>query len=205
MVQDTCVEPVAQVNDGIEKTIMALFDKMTFQSAFYDGSNNIHYYNGWRTNKAYKLNKKVVQQYNAYPSWSKEYDPCSWDLVESLSDVEKTFAYLEGGKVSTEEIRSILQQAKKDGQTKNIETKYFYITFYKKGTAHLVFKDDELLKRFNLFAAKRKNWLPDFYGKVKYEDMDSEAQACVDEFEGKDSYVRTMNMGNVAGFIGIAV
>ena len=49
--------------------------------------------------------------------------------------------------------------------TKNIETKYFTVTFYKKGTAHLVFRDDDLLEKFNIFAGGRKGWLPPCYGR----------------------------------------
>lgn len=32
---------------------------------------------------------------------------------------------------------------------------------YKKGTLHMHFKDKELWERFNLTAARGKNWLPD--------------------------------------------
>ena len=30
----------------------------------------------------------------------------------------------------------------------NVETKYFQVTIYKKGTAHLVFRDEKLLEGF---------------------------------------------------------
>ena len=62
---------------------------------------------------------------------------------------------------------------------------------YKKGTAHLTFKDETLLKKFNLYCGKKFNWLPDSYGRKRYEDLDVKEKAVVDSFEGKDSYQET--------------
>ena len=72
------------------------------------------------------------------------------------------------------------------GITSNIETKYFTLTFYKKGTCHIVFRDEELLEKFNLYAGKQKGWLPPFYGKKAYADMDEEEKDLVKEFSGTE-------------------
>jgi hypothetical protein len=40
------------------------------------------------------------------------------------------------------------------------ESEYFHIKFWKKGTVHLVFKDEHLWQRFNQQAALGKKWLP---------------------------------------------
>lgn len=40
------------------------------------------------------------------------------------------------------------------------ESEYFLIRYWKKGTIHLFFKDEQLWQRFNLEAAKGKKWLP---------------------------------------------
>ena len=46
---------------GIEDCIIELFDKLSHQYTYSDEfSNNIHYYNGWKTNKAWYINKKVI-------------------------------------------------------------------------------------------------------------------------------------------------
>ena len=86
---------------------------------------------------------------------------------------------------------------------KNVDTKYFTIDFFKKGTAHLKFKDMELLKKFNIYAGRRKQWLPPSYGSKHYEAMNEEEKAVIDSFEGKDSYEDTfynrdfyLNSGN---------
>ena len=77
--------------------------------------------------------------------------------------------------------------------TRNIDTKYFTVTFFKKGTAHLVFKDMELLEKFNLFAGQKKGWLPPNYGKKKYADMSTEEQHVVDSFQGRERYEYVMS------------
>ena len=70
------------------------------------------------------------------------------------------------------------------------------VTFYKKGTCHLEFTNEELLKKLNIFGCQQKGWLPPGYGKKKYQQMEPEERAVVDEFEGKDSYEQTVANAN---------
>ena len=74
------------------------------------------------------------------------------------------------------------------GTTRGIDTKYFKVDIYKKNTAHLTFKDDNLLKKFNLYCGRKLNWLPD-----EYEALSDEERAVADSFEGRDSYRKTYN------------
>lgn len=69
--------------------------------------------------------------------------------------------------------------------------KYFTISFYKKGTCHIVFKDDELLKKFNIFAARQNNWLPQDYGRKHYKNMTPEERKVIDSFEGSEENYET--------------
>lgn len=69
---------------------------------------------------------------------------------------------------------------------KNIETEHFNLTFYKKGTCHIKFRNQDLLDKFNLFASQRKGWLPPSYGKKAYSEMNTEEQAIVKEFSGNE-------------------
>lgn len=75
-------------------------------------------------------------------------------------------------------------------QTKNIECKYFKVTIYKKGTAHITFREEYvyLVDALNIYAAKNKSWLPPCYGKTTYEDMTEEEQKVIDEFQSKMEY-----------------
>ena len=47
------------------------------------------------------------------------------------------------------------------------------------------------MKKFNIFGARQKGWLPPVYGRKIYQKMDKEERAVVDSFEGKDSYDKT--------------
>lgn len=113
--------------------------------------------------------------------------------MKRLSDMEKCFNYLDNGRTSDGVgMENILRVAAQNGQTRNIELKYFTVTFYKKGTCHIVFKDEKLLKKFNLYGAQKKGWLPPSYGKKTYEEMEPEEKAVVNEFEGKAEYEKTL-------------
>jgi len=102
------------------------------------------------------------------------------------------FDYLDGGRTDHMDLKNIIQQAEKTGQTGKIQFKYFTVTFYKKGTCHIEFTDLELLKKFNIFGSQRKQWLPPCYGKAKYEDMTKEERSVIDAFEGESEYRKTM-------------
>lgn len=176
---------------GVEETILNLFEELSYKHYYDEMSNNIHYYNGWKTNKAYKINKRVIIPLNGFRYWG---DKITYDykVIDKLSDIEKVFNYLDGGLTEHVDIEQTLKMAKYYGETKKIELKYFYVTFYKKGTCHIQFKNLELLHKFNLFGSQRKGWLPPAYGKKSYEDMTKEEQTIIDNFEGKESYNKVM-------------
>lgn len=172
---------------GIEDTIVGLFDEWTAR-AYYEDSPNRHYYNGWRTNECWRVGKKVIIPfYDAFDSWDKRFH--SYNVMQKFRDIEKVFDFLDSGRTdwigTLDAAFSIAQETQ---NTRNIDTKYFTVTFYKKGTAHLVFKDMDLLEKFNLFASQRKGWLPPQYGRKHYRDMSEEEKAVVDSFQGAKKY-----------------
>jgi hypothetical protein len=182
-----------QMVQGIEGAILELFEELSYKYSYYDEtSRNIHYYNGWKTNKAYTINKRVIIPLSAYDSWDSSFNP--GHRVESkLRDIEKVFDYLSGDISDEDDVRATLEYARKRGKTKKIPFKYFEVNFYKKGTCHITFTNHELLKKFNLFGSQSKNWLPPNYGKVRYKDMTDEEKAVVDSFEGEKAYEETFN------------
>ncbi len=177
---------------GIEDCIIGLFDELSHQYAYWgETSNNIHYFNGWRTNKSWIINKKVILPLNAYDNTFKEYLGYQYKVESKLADIEKALNYLDGGLTDSIDLKDALSKAKETGTTKNIRLKYFDITFFKKGTCHIVFRNDDLLKKLNIFGAQHKGWLPPSYGKVKYTDLSNEEKQVVDAFEGEGSYNKT--------------
>lgn len=186
------------VSKGIEQSIIDCFDD--FCSSWYCDSmgSTIHYYNGWKTNSAYKINKKAIALINAFSCYSGSFDPLYgvWDGggVTKLYDLEKCFSYLDSGHVCDgAEISNVLRWAQEVGKTRNIELRYFTVSFYKKGTCHIVFTNEELLKKFNLYGSQKKGWLPPSYGKKAYEEMLEEEQAVINDFEGKEEYQKVLN------------
>ena len=175
----------SQMTAAVEDTILALFDELSNKYSWYpECKNNIHYYNGWRTNIAHMINKKVIlpmQTTNYY----NEIDVDNYQMVNKLRDIEKVMDYLNDGKVGAyTDINTVLYMADREGETRNINSKYFTITFYKKGTVHLTFKYPELLKKFNIFGSQKKAWLPPCYGKKHYDEMTPEEKQVIDEFDG---------------------
>lgn len=180
---------------GVEECIIALFDELTAKHSWYpECDKNIHYYNGWATNKAWIINKKVILPFNAYGyySWNKD-TPDYFKVIGELSDIEKALNYLDCGLTDNMNLEASLDLAFTFGQTKNIKLKYFDVTFYKKGTCHIVFTNEELLKKLNIFGSQRKAWLPPSYMKKHYSEMSKEEKKVIDEFEGKESYENVLS------------
>ena len=191
-IREIQIQMTKDMSKGIEDTIVELFDELSHKHHWYDEtSKNIHYFDGWKTNKSWIINKKVILPLDAYRysyfSNKKELD-FGYDFRMKLMDIEKCLNYLDGGITESMDLNDILLKAKKENQSKNILTKYFNITVYKKGTCHITFRNPELLKKFNIFGAQHKRWLPPAYGKKKYNEMNEEEKSVIDEFEGKASY-----------------
>jgi hypothetical protein len=186
-IRTVMAEMNARMQDGIKDTIIALFDKMTSAHSWYpEASANVHYYNGWATNKAHRINPKVILPANGvFSTYSWEKDAFSVRKAkELLADVEKVFNYLDGNMTCPVDIDAALNEAARSGSTKNIQLKFFDVTFYKKGTMHLKFRDQILLDRFNIYCSQNKNWLPPAYGRKKYAEMSEDERVVIDAFNG---------------------
>lgn len=190
-IQQVTTEMNAELSHGIQETIVALFDKMTEEHSWYpEMQKNIHYFNGWRTNQVHKINRKVIlPTYGMFASYSRNKETFDLHKAETtISDIEKVFYYLDGDMTAEVDLHGVLKRAHDEGQTKNIQCRYFSVTLYKKGTMHIKFHSQDLVDRFNIYCCKQKNWLPPFYGKRKYEDLSREEQTVVDEFQGREAY-----------------
>lgn len=176
----------AEMEQSVKDTIVNLFDQMTAKFTWYpEMEKNIHYFNGWATNKAHMINSKVILPVNGIFSdymWSKTFEVNR--ACDVLSDIEKVFEYLDGNLSAPVNLHYALDSACREGRTKNISCKFFDVTFYKKGTMHLKFKNPKLVERFNIYCAQQKAWLPPVYGKVRYSDLQEDAKVVVDSFHG---------------------
>lgn len=180
-------EIMATMVEGVEQTIEGLFDTFSHRYSWYDkNSQNIHYYNGWKANSAYKVNQKVIIPLNGfYCNYLKQFElEFGYAFRQRLQDVVKVFAFLDNNKVCDFDVEFALQSAKAHCQTKNIDLKYFTIDVFKKGSVHIKFTDLEMLNKFNLFCGKRKGWLPPYYGTTAYDNLSDEDKIVVSEFSG---------------------
>ena len=188
----------SSLQDGIEKTILDLFDKLSAKFSYVpEMENNIHYYSGWKTNKAHMVNKKVILPCNgSFSDWKWDKNPLNvYNCVEFLSDIQKALNYLDGGKTDDINLNVAITKARDNNNYRNIDTKYFYVSFFRKGTCWLKFKDEDLLARFNAYASMKRGWLPPCYGKKHYKDMNVEEKSVIDSFQGETKYEEGMSKG----------
>lgn len=171
----------------IQGAIEWLFNEMT-KYALKDQSRwapsecsaNIHYFNAWKTNDGYRVNKKVI-----IPSFHVDWDfskRLSYDQERLLSDMHKIMSYFDG-EISSGNTAMLVNNALHTGDTRKIDTKFFYISVFKKGTIHFEFKDMDILRRFNIQACIGKNWLPMDYAEKPWSAMSEEEQEVAKSFE----------------------
>ena len=191
-IKQIALEMNAALTQGVEKAILDLFEKLTVEHSWYpECAANRHYYNGWATNKAHKIGKKcIIPTYGMFSAYS--YRGKTFDVSTAynvISDIEKAFNYLDGGRTDDVDLDARLHAADTEGQTRNIECKYFKIDLYKKGTTHIKFLPEAmpLVERLNIYASQKKGWLPPHYGKSAYDQMPTEEKAVVDSFHGDGS------------------
>lgn len=186
----------AQIKTGIEEEIIAMFDRLTEAHHWYpECEKNRHYFDGWATNKAHKIGKKVIIPcYGVFDSWNGK--PRTYEAYKTLADIERILNFLDGNMTQNVDAESFIKYNFERGITKNIKQKFYTVTFYKKGTVHITFTCPELIERFNIYAAQYKGWLPPCYGKKKYNDMTAEEKAVVDSFQGEKAYNEIMAKAN---------
>ena len=185
----------------IDDAINGLFEEMTGYAirkkesgwGYDDYNSNVHYFNAWKTNDGYKANKKVILPFYQ-DSWN-DWDGISklhYSKVDFLLDVEKVMSYFQASSGDYNSIDKLCDQALRRGENRNIDTEYFKISIFKKGTIHLTFKDLDLLRRFNIEACKNKNFLPCDYASKEYEDLTESERVIVGDFEdNKKVYKKT--------------
>ena len=183
----------SQLAQGVEDSIMALFEKFSAQHSYYpECTNNIHYFSGWKTNKAHKVGKKVIIPIHGCccdRSWERG-ALAKYNVYKFISDLERALNFLDKGQTEFRcHIERAIERANAAGSNKADFT-FFTATFYKKGTCHIRFKPEAapLIDRLNIFAARQRSWLPPTYGQKRYEDMDAEEREVIDAFQGREEY-----------------
>jgi methylase of polypeptide subunit release factors len=182
--------------DILTKAVDKVFEDMTRKFCWDEDlhTKNVHYFNGWKTNKAFFVNSKVIIPFygGAFFNtiWGK-YEIDYW-VKDKIDDIDKVMNYFDGMNTYTSIVDAV-SAGLQEGKTSKIESTYFIVTIYKKGTIHLTFRSDDIRRRFNVTACKHRTWLPFEYGRKPYKDMTTEEKIVVDTFEGEKSYTQNLN------------
>lgn len=196
-IQAVIREIAHQLTRGVEESILELFETFSAKHSWYpESANNIHYYNGWATNKAHKVGMKVIIPSNGCcaSSWSRE-KLDTYRVTSLISDLERAMNYLDRGETSFHTPVDFAVRTANENCTNKADFTYFTCVFYKKGTCHIKFKPEaaRIIDRLNIFAGQHKNWLPPTYGKKHYADMTAEEQAVINDFQGEENYEKIMS------------
>ena len=154
-IQKFCNNVFANKEKILTESILESFDLMV---RYHEG--NDYQAEGWKTDKAWKVGKKVIIPYVVSFDWS-GYNVNYGYRRDMLMDMNKGLCMLAGK--NFDNIVTIfdgLQKSFKAKEDRTAESEFFTMKYYKKGTLHLTFKDLKLLERFNQTVAKLRGWLP---------------------------------------------
>ena len=146
----------------LQQCVVEAFDLMT---RYYD-ENRVHV-EGWKTNDAWKVNRRVVLPRVVSVTFGGSGYLSYGNSRQNLNDIDRALAFLEGKKLESVprtavcDLEEHFKEYCHDCSAVLFESTYFEMRCYKKGTLHMYFKDKELWEQFNLTAARGKNWLPD--------------------------------------------
>ncbi len=187
---------VLNLIEGHTKTLteatLDIFDLFTRRHCFEETihEKNVHYFNGWKTNKSFKIGKKVIipitggygeGAFRSYGAWKLDYS-----AKEKLRDIDIVMNYFDGYDDYLS-ISDALEDSFARGDNK-VSSSYFDIIAHKKGTIHLTFRDMGILRRFNVAACLGKGWLPNSYGSKKFNELSHEEKSTVSGFEDERTY-----------------
>lgn len=146
---------IGSAGETMKQCVVEVFDLFTR----YYSDNRIPNQEGWKTNKSWYCNKKVILPHWVELKWSNGMQ-ISYSRSKNYKDIDKACCWLMGKKY--DEILTIEKAMTEDMEGARLgkgESEFFTFRYYIKGTVHLTFKDQTLLDRFNITASENKNWI----------------------------------------------
>ena len=138
--------------DILIESIISIFKRIT-KYHMNQYSTNIHYYNGWKTNNAYKINKKIIIPLACeLTMWdfSDKFDGIKSDVRHFIKDIVKAFQLIEPSIGS--DFKAI---SNREFENDLLRFKMFY-----NGNVHIWFNDLTALNKLNYLCGSHFNWLP---------------------------------------------
>lgn len=161
---EAVAELVALVLDNretiMEQAVESVFDTFTK----YHKENRLHV-ERWVTNSQWKVNRKVILPYAVEESFSGKGFRVNWSRRDDYADIDRVMCYLTGENYDTcVGIDTALDRYGNQNPNPNgvytVYSRFFEIRAFKKGTVHLIFREEFLWQEFNLRACAGKQWLP---------------------------------------------
>lgn len=158
------------IQNIMQQAVVDVYDKFT---KYYNG--NTTHTEGWKTNSAYKVNKKIILPNCVEIGWYRSNYSVSWDRQLVYADIDKVMCWLSG--LPFEKLDQVVDEKlpeKNPERYANIslenavkcvrvgdsswhESHFWRFRCFKKGTLHIEFKDEALWARFNLVVNEGKN------------------------------------------------
>jgi len=139
--------------DIFKQNIIEVFDYLTK----YHQENRVHI-EGWKTNDRWRVKRKFILPYIV------EYR-AEWGMSQcfhrrsELHDIDIAMCTITGKNLDDiDGITSVIDRGCKDGWP--VDSEFFKIKCYQKGTGHFEFRDEGLWDQFNRIACDGKKWLP---------------------------------------------
>jgi hypothetical protein len=152
---------MAKQSEFLNGAIDDAFDNMTK----YHKENRI-YFEGWKSNECWRVARKVVLP--NYVEYSYFGFGLNYYRRDEMNDIDRALCLVD--KKSFDEITTIQKalqasieidgKKSENGKARTASSTFFDIKYYKKGTVHLTWKEEQLWKDFNLISARNRNWLP---------------------------------------------
>lgn len=144
-----------------EQSVANVYDALT---RYFKGNTN--HTEGWKTNDSFKVNKKIAFPYGCQFEWGGFRLWYGQSPIDVYNDIDRILCVLAGEDFEQcRRIEKTLDDRFKELASGKVEydntaeSRFFKIRFFKKGTVHLVFKDENLWRLFNISASKGKAWL----------------------------------------------
>lgn len=145
-----------------DEALKCAFDEMTK----YFKENRCHI-EGWKTNSAWKVNRKIILPNMLECPYGKEAPRyLNYSRSSVLEDIEKALCLMYGMKLSdistnkhTSTIQAVFSYINEDDFGKWHDTYFFKVKVYKKRTMHLYFKDEKVWEDFNRRVCEGKMWI----------------------------------------------
>lgn len=142
----------ANQRDILIDSVVSMFEKVT-RYHMNQYSSNIHYYNGWKTNNAYKINKKIIIPISyKFDEWdfADTYEQIDFNVKNYIDDIVKAFKLIDS---------SVSDEFKKISR-REFENELLRFRMFNNGNIHIWFKDLHLLDKLNYLCGSHFNWIP---------------------------------------------